>query len=167
MKKCFFPKTLSKHGKNRCFRHLGVKSWYWEDRYAIIFHRRDWPERPHGIDFFEKSWISKNRNQKNDKICPKVGWNGLRTIIRGSREVRKGQNCAPDAMEALPDPKNPFKNKKKDQKPLKSGKSRIFGIFPIFPVWAALYNSRSTAVAAAILPVRGTPALWHPLPHRR
>ncbi|MEC7214908.1 MAG: hypothetical protein VXW26_10895, partial [SAR324 cluster bacterium] len=26
MKKCVFLKTLSSHGKNRCFRHLGAKS---------------------------------------------------------------------------------------------------------------------------------------------
>ena len=126
MEKCFFLKMLSTHGKNLCFRHLGMKSWYWEDRYAIIFHRRDWPERPHGIDFFEKCSISKNRNPEN---CPKMFRNGSRKMIWGSREVRKGQNCAPDAMEALPDPKNPFKISKKAKKPLKSGKSKIFRIF--------------------------------------
>ena len=129
MKKCFFLKTLSEHGKNRCFRHLGVKSWYWEDRCAVIFHRTDWPERPHGIDFFEKCSISKNRNPEN---CPKMFRNGSRKMIQGVREVRKGQNCAPDAMEALPEFKNPIKNLK----------NQGFGGY--------MENSRSTALAAAM-----------------
>ena len=49
---------------------------------------------------------------KKYKKCPKMIRNGSRKMIGGFREVRKGQNCAPDAMEALPDPNNPIKNKK-------------------------------------------------------
>ena len=54
----------------------------------------------------------------------------------GSREVRKGQNCAPDPLEALPDPKNPMKNKK----------IQVLGGY--------MENSRSTALAAAILLIK-------------
>ena len=73
MEKCFFLKTLSEHGKNQCFRHLGAKTSYQEDQYTIIFHRTDWPELPHRIDFFEKSGISKNQNPEKCRKWAEMG----------------------------------------------------------------------------------------------
>ena len=86
-----------------------------------------------GLTFSKKVGFRKVEIQTNIEHCPKIVRNGSRKMIWGSREVRKGQNCAPDAMEALPDPKNL----------IKTLKIKVLGGY--------MENSRSTALAAAIL----------------
>ena len=58
--------------------------------------------------------------------------NRSRKIIRGFREVRKGQNFAPDSLGALPDPKTAIKITKmsKNVENLENGRISVFFLLP-------------------------------------
>ena len=91
------------------------------------------------------------------KLGPKMSKivrNGSRKMISGSREVRKGQNCAADPLEALPDPKTAIKISKmnKNVENLENGGISVFfllpGVVPIaaisavwgHPLWSSLFT---------------------------
>ena len=82
--------------------------------------------------FRKKLDFEKSKSKKNNKNCPKICWNGFRKMIGGSREVRKGQNCAPNPLEGLPDLKNPLKNSKKVKNHENQENQRFF-VFFLFP----------------------------------
>ena len=69
--------------------------------------------------------------QKMSKMVRKVS----RKMIWGSREVRKGQNCVADPLEAFPDSPNPLKNKKKC-KNVENVENACFPYFSYSPVWS-------------------------------
>ena len=62
-------------------------------------------ERPHGMDFLKNVETPKLQNPENPRKCQKVVQNGSTKVLPGSRQVRTGQNCVPNPMETLPDPK--------------------------------------------------------------
>ena len=70
-----------------------------------------------GSTFSKRVEFRKVEIPKNVKHCPKMIRNGSRKMLQGSREVRVGQNCAPNSLEGLPDLQNPFKNSKKVKNP--------------------------------------------------
>ena len=59
-------------------------------------------------------------------------WNGLEKVGLGSGDTHIGQNCAPNAMECLPDPKTAQKNSKNVENP-ENPKNPGFSYFPIGP----------------------------------
>ena len=86
-----------------------------------------------GATFSKRVGFRKVEIQKNVENCPKMGWNGSRKMIGGSREVRKGQNCAANPLEGLPDLKTLLKNSKK-VKNLENPENQGFPYFSYFPV---------------------------------
>ena len=89
-----------------------------------------WAERPQGIDFSKNVEISNIQNPENPKNCRKVVRNGSGKVLPGSRQVRMRQNCVPNPMECLPEPKTPVKNSK-HPKICENPENPGFSYFPI------------------------------------
>ena len=58
----------------------------------------------------------------------KMSSNGSKKVSLGSGDAHIGQNCAPNAMECLPDPKTSIKNSKKAKK-VKNPENPGFPVF--------------------------------------
>ena len=109
MKNWYFLKKLNLIGKTRWNRKVLVKSWWVEDQYRIIFYVALWPERPQGIDFFEKSWeLESDRRPESLKIDK----NWAQGTTLGICQCRMDARSSRTTLGLVLRPKTPKKNVK-------------------------------------------------------